>query len=198
MQNHPYSSIFNALAIILTILSFIPYTRSILQGKTKPHVFSWLVWGLATTIVFFAQLAGGGEAGAWSIGLSGLLTLGVAWMAFQRRLDTAITGMDWIFFLLALSSLPFWFFTKNPFWAVVILTAVDTLGFGPTFRKAYEKPFEEELTLYVLTSVRNLLSITVLETQSWTTVLFPGFVAFTCGVFTVMVLIRRKKTSPAF
>ena len=71
-------------------------------------------------------------------------------------------------------ALPLWYLTHDPFWAVVILTLVDTLGFVPTFRKAYHKPYEEQLLLYVLMTIRNLVSIPALEHYSWTTVLFPA------------------------
>jgi|GEM_PF-6430894 len=31
------------LAIILTFVGFYPYIKSILQGDTKPHLFSWIM-----------------------------------------------------------------------------------------------------------------------------------------------------------
>ena len=181
----------SAAAIVLTIVAFIPYIRSILSGQTKPHVFSWIIWGLATVIVFFAQLADGAGVGAWAIGLSGLITLYIAFLAYRRRADDSITKTDWMFFAGAMASLPFWYLTRNPFWAVVILTTVDTLGFGPTFRKAYHKPYEEQLLLYILVAFRNGISIAALEHYSWTTVLFPAVVSAACAAFIVMVLARR-------
>lgn len=63
--------IFSGLAIILTFVAFVPYVRSILQGQTKPHVFSWIIWGTTTLIVFLAQLEAHGGVGAWPIGISG-------------------------------------------------------------------------------------------------------------------------------
>ena len=51
-------------AMVLTFAIFIPYIRSIRAGRTKPHAFSWVIWGLGTSVVGFAQLAGGGGAGA--------------------------------------------------------------------------------------------------------------------------------------
>ena len=48
--------ILSGLAIALTFVAFVPYIRSILQGVTKPHVFSWVIWGTTTVIVFFAQV----------------------------------------------------------------------------------------------------------------------------------------------
>lgn len=188
-----YLSLF---ATFLTIVAFFPYIRSVLRGQIKPHVFSWLIWGLATVIVFFAQLAGGAGVGAWSIGLSGAITLYVAWLAYRRRADDSITRTDWVFFILALAALPLWYFTANPFWAVVILTTVDTLGFGPTFRNAYHHPYEEQLLLYVLMTIRNLIAIAALEYYSWTTVLFPAFISLTCIVFIAMVAARRRLMKP--
>ena len=57
----------SAIAIALTLIAFLPYIRSILRGKTKPHVFSWLIWGTTTFVVFLAQLADEGGVGAWPI-----------------------------------------------------------------------------------------------------------------------------------
>jgi hypothetical protein len=186
-------NLLNAAAIALTFVAFVPYIRSVLRGQTKPHVFSWVIWGLATVIVFFAQLADGAGGGAWSIGLSGVLTLYIAYLAYLRRQELTITRSDWAFFLMALASLPVWFLTQDPFWAVVLLTAIDTLGFLPTFRKAYHRPYEEPLFLYVVMTVRNLVSIPALERLSWTTVLFPAVLSLTCALFIVMVMARRDR-----
>lgn len=49
-----------AAAIALTFAMFVPYIRSIHQGRTKPHAFSWIIWSLGTLIVFFAQSAARG------------------------------------------------------------------------------------------------------------------------------------------
>ena len=187
--------VLGVFAIVLTFAAFIPYIQSILRGQTKPHVFSWLIWGLATVIVFVAQWVDGAGAGAWSIGVSGVVTLYIAFLGYKRGSDHSITKVDWVFFITAIASLPLWFLTRNPLWAVIILTTVDTLGFGPTFRKAYHKPYEEQLLLYFLMTIRNLISIAALEHYSWTTVLFPSVVSAACVVFIVMVLMRRRVVS---
>ena len=55
---------FSMTAILITFVAFIPYIISILQGKTKPHMFSWVIWGSTTMVVFFAQLEDQGGMGA--------------------------------------------------------------------------------------------------------------------------------------
>ena len=185
----------SAAAIILTFALFVLYIRSIHFGKTKPHVFSWVIWGLGTLIVFFAQLAGQGGLGAWPIGVSGVITSYIALLAYLKRADTQITRTDWLFFIAALSALPFWFFTSNPLWAVVTLTIVDVMGFGPTVRKAYRHPYEESVGFFALSVARNLLVILALEHYSLTTALFPAVVGVACLLLVCMLLYRRRSLS---
>lgn len=183
--------IFSLLAIGLTFVAFLPYLRSIRRGVTKPHVFSWVIWGITTVIVFLAQLAGNAGIGAWPIGVSGLITIYIAWLAYRRRGDTQITRTDWIFFLAALSALPFWFFTADPVWAVIILTTVDVAGFGPTIRRACVRPQDERLTFFALFAVRNFLVLLALEHYSLTTVLFLAAVGVACMILIAVLAWRR-------
>jgi hypothetical protein len=183
----------SAVAIALTIAAFYPYLRAIIQGATRPHVFSWVIWGATTFVVFLAQLEAGGGAGAWPIGVSGCITLIIALLAYWKRADITITGTDWLFFVLAMSSLPFWYFTSNPLWAVVILTTVDVLGFGPTVRKAYALPHSESLLFFSLVTLRNLIVIMALENYSVTTVLFPAVIAVACLALIAMLVYRRRE-----
>jgi hypothetical protein len=181
-----------AIAVILTFVAYVPYIRSILRGATRPHVFSWIIWGVTTVFAFVGQLAGSAGIGAWPIGVSGVITLYVAYLAWQRRADVTITRLDWTFFAAAIASLPVWWLTRDPLWAIIILTVVDILGFGPTFRRAYHVPWGDSVPYYMLMAVRNWVSIGALVTYSWTTVLFPGGIALACALFVAMVLWRRS------
>jgi hypothetical protein len=190
-----YKELLSVVAIALTLLAFLPYIRSILKGKIKLHMFSWVIWGSTTFIVFLAQLEDDGGAGAWPIGVSGIITIYIALLAYVKRSDITITKIDWVFFIVAMASLPFWYFTSNPLWAVIILTTVDIFGFGPTVRKAYIEPFEEQLTFFALFTVRNIIAIMALENYSLTTVLFPAAIALSCLLLILVVLYRRTVLS---
>ena len=183
------------IALGLTFFAFFPYLKSIISGQTKPHVFSWIIWALTTIIVFFAQLADGGGFGAWIMGFSGAITLLIAVLAYIKKSDDAITKIDWVFFAIALLSLPFWYLTSNPLWAVIILTFVDLFGFLPTIRKAFVKPFEEQILLYVLISVRNVFAVIALDHYSATTILFPVSITIQCIVLIVILVLQRKAIS---
>ena len=188
-----YKETLSAAAILITFIAFLPYIRSILQGETRPHVFSWVIWGSTTFVVFLAQLSDGGGVGSWPIAVSGMITLYVAFLAYTKKSDSTITKVDWGFLFLAMMSLPLWYFTSDPLWAVVVLTTVDLIGYGPTFRKAYHHPFEERLLFYSLMATRNLIAIAALEHYSLTTVLFPAVLGAATVIFVFMVMLRRQK-----
>jgi hypothetical protein len=188
----PYKEILSGAAIVLTIVAFVPYVRAILNGTTRPHVFSWVIWGATTFVVFLAQLEGKGGVGAWPIGISGSITIVIAVLAWLKRADVTITGTDWLFLAAALSSLPLWYLTSDPFWAVVILTTVDVLGFGPTIRKSYHYPHSESVLFFALFAARNLLVVMALEHYSVTTVLFPAVIAAACMLLMALLTYRRR------
>jgi hypothetical protein len=187
-----HKEILSGAAIALTIMAFFPYLRAILSGTTRPHVFSWVIWGATTFVVFLAQLDGKGGAGAWPIGVSGSITICIAFLAYAKRADIAITKTDWLFFIAALSSLPLWYLTSDPLWAVVVLTVVDVLGFGPTIRKAYRVPHSESVLFFALFAARNLLVVLALENYSVTTVLFPAVMAAACLSLMALLTYRRR------
>lgn len=180
------------LAVALTFYAFLPYIRDIQRGKIKPHVFSWVIWGVTTLVVFFAQWRAGGGLGSWVIGLSGAITLLIAALAWIHRGDLTITWSDWLFFIGALLSLPLWLVTDDPLWAVVVLTVVDLLGFGPTVRKVIDDPHAESPGFFALFLVRNALVVFSLETRSLTTALFPVAVGTGCALVIALIMVRRR------
>ena len=190
-----YKELLAAAAIVLTFVAFGPYVRSIRAGQTKPHAFSWIVWGLGTFVVFLAQLADRGGSGAWPTGVSGIITAYIAVLAYRGRSDTSITKVDWVFLAIAVAALPFWLLSSNPLVAVVLLTGMDLAGFVPTFRFAFLNPHEEHIGFYSLGALRNTVAIAALEHYSWTTVLFPAAVGAACALFVATVAYRERRAA---
>jgi len=191
-----YKTVVSALAIALTFYAFYPYILGILRGAIKPHVFSWVIWGSTTFVVAFAQGDADGGAGAWAVGVSGAISLVIAALAYAKRADVGITASDWAFFLAAMSSLPVWYLTADPLGAVIVLTVVDLLGFGPTLRKVHASPYSESAGFFALFLVRNLLVIVALESYSAATVLYPALVALGCAGIIAVILWRRRSMGP--
>ena len=185
-------SIFATIAVVISGLSFLPYIWSIFRGTIRPHVLSWSIWGLTTSIVFFAQRAGGAGVGAWPVGISALLAFSIAIIAYLKRADIRISTTDWLFFVLALLAIPLWAVTHNPVWAVLLVTFVDVLGFGPTIRKAYRQPQTESVLFFSLIVLRNIFVLMALEHYSVTTVLFPSAIGTMAAVVMMTVVLQRQ------
>lgn len=172
--------LFSQIAIVLTLFAFVPYFFQIVRQQVRPHIISWLIWGVATTVIFIAQLGDGAGVGAWPVGVSALLTLAVASLAFYFRTDTHIDNKDRLAFAFTLLALPLWYFTSEPLYALIILSLVDLSGFIPTIRKINRDPYTESAVFFALFASRNLFILLALEHYSAVTMMFPSLIGLTC------------------
>lgn len=196
MDAGAYQSWLSAVAVILTCVAFLPYILSIFRGRTRPHVFSWVIWGLNTSVAFLATLhAGGGLLGSGVIGFSAGVTLFIAVLAYMKRADVSVTLTDRLFFIAALAAMPLWHWADDPLWAVLLITLIELLGFGPTFRKTWAQPFSESMVFLALLVVRNALVIIALERHTTTTMLFPAAMAAACLALIAIMAWRRPQFS---
>ncbi len=187
--------ILGGAAVALGLFGYVFYVRGILQGKVKPHAFSWFVWGLLTAIAFFAQIAEGGGAGAWVTGVTALCSFGFAAVGLGASSRVFIAKSDWAFFIVSLLTIPIWYFTGNPLWSVIIITIVDAVAFAPTFRKAFLNPETENGWTYTLSSFKFVVALFALESFTWTTALYPASLVLANLVFVLMLVwrIQTKK-----
>lgn len=182
-------------ASVIGLVSYVPYFRNIFAGITKPHAFSWFVWGLLTAIAFFAQVRAGAGAGAWVTGITAIACFAIV-VAAIRQAQWDITRSDWLSFIGALLGIVLWQVTSDPLLAVIVVTIVDALAFAPTFRKGYHKPYEETLSTFTLSSVKFVIGILALDALTVTTWLYPASLVVMNGAFVLLLLYRRRKIAP--
>ena len=184
--------IIGVVAVLLTFVGYIPYLRDTIKTKTKPHIYSWFIWGFITIIAFALQTGGGAGVGA-------LVTLAAAIVCFVifflglRNGDKDITTMDTIFFIAALVAIGIWLFVKQPLISVVLVSVIDVLGFIPTIRKSWHRPNSETLFTYLLNTFRHGLSILALQRYTIITSLYPIVWTIANGLFSLMLVVRRKQ-----
>lgn len=183
------------IGLITVALSFIalgPYIIDILKNKTKPHIFTWVVWAMVTILAFVGQWQKGGGAGSWTTGITGLLTIFIALISLKKG-SRDITFFDTIIFIGALLSMIPWWLTKDPTLSVVILTAIDVLAFIPTIRKTIKDPKSETFISYVLHAVRHSLSIAALSNYNLATYIYPASLAVMNVIVALTILRPRFK-----
>ena len=190
---YDFKNILGIVATILVFLCYIPYIRDIVRGKTKPHVYSWFLWGFVTLIAFALQLSDNAGSGAFVTLAVAIMCFVVIIFGFIYKSKVKIVKSDTIFLIFAIISLGLWLIAKQPVLSVILTVIIDLLGFAPTIRKSWNNPFSETLTFYYLNSVRFGLAIIALQKYSLLTALYPTAWLLANALFALMLIIRRKK-----
>ena len=185
-------AILGTIAIIVAVVSYLPYFRDIFAGKTKPHAFTWLVWAVLNGIAFAGQIHDKGGAGTWAVGFTTLATFSIFLMALVKG-EKDIRRFDWLCLGSAVLSLIPWIITNEPLLSVILITIIDIFGFLPTVRKSIRKPHQETLTTYALSTLKYGLVVVALQNYTLVTVLFPLSIAILNGLFVLLLLIRRRQ-----
>ncbi len=185
-------SILGALSAVLLLFGYIPYIRSVITGHTKPHVFSWFIWSTFTCVAFLAQTVKGAGPGSWMVGFETIAYLTVFVLAFKkgtRKFDV----LDWITLLFAILAIVLWITTNRPVLAAILVSIGDAVGFIPTYRKGYRKPFEEHLGPYAFGTIASICAVLAVSQYSLTTWLYPFTLILTNGTFAATLLVRRRR-----
>ncbi len=183
-------------AIGLTFIGYFPYFRDIFKGKTRPHVFSWLIWAIVTGLIFALQITKGAGVGAY-------VTLAVSLISFTIFLLGLKNGardiqkVDVLFLALAILSIPLWLVVDQPVLSMILLSSIDMLGFIPTILKSWNDPYSETLAFYFITTFRHTISVLALVEYNPVTALFPITWVLANGGFAVMLILRRKAVQAA-
>jgi hypothetical protein len=185
-------TILGGLSVLIGFVAYAVYFKGIFANRIKPHVFSWLIWGVVVTIAFAAQVVKGGGAGTWNTGFTALACFVIAGLAYPRgRKEFSI--YDWISLLGAFAALLLWALVKEPTASVIILSVVNLCGTVPTLRKSYEVPDEESASTFTLNGFKFAVAFMALESYSVATWLFPVTVLLSNAAIISVILIRRKQ-----
>lgn len=184
--------ILGIVAVIIGLVGYVPYFRDIIQGKTKPHAFSWLIWGILTGIAFVGQVVSNGGFGTWVTGFTAALCIIIFLFALYRGTKD-FPLVDWLSLLGAGVALLLWAITKGPLAAIILVTVIDMLGFIPTFRKSYYRPKEETAFTFGMSGIKFIFGIGALKELSLVTALYPASLVLTNSMFVLMVYVRRRQ-----
>jgi hypothetical protein len=185
----------SVVAVALTFVAYIPYYRDIIVGKIHPHIYTWSIWGLITSLLVILQVRGGAGSAVWVTASAGLLCIGVAVLSIKNGKKN-ITVTDTIVAILALIAIVFWLVVKQPELATIMVITADMLGFMPTIRKTWHKPHSESIALYSTNAFRFILAFIAIESYTFLSTAWIVAWIIGNGGFAIMLLIRRKQIKP--
>lgn len=163
------------LSSIVLLGAYVPYIRDIFAKKTKPHIYTWLVWAITQGTGTLALWYGGGGFAAITLFVGLLLVLVVVLLSLTYGTKN-ITKGDTFVLIAALAAIVVWWQLNNPLLAVLMVSTIDGLGYIPTFRKSFAEPWSETVLFWVAISFSyalalfanseyNVLTVTYITTQ---------------------------------
>jgi hypothetical protein len=185
-------TIISVTAVVLTIGGYVPYLHDVLRKKTYPHSFTWFVAALAGFIAYGLQVFGGGGIGSWPLFVASAMSL-IVFLLSLRTGDKDIVRSDVVFLVLSLISLFLWLVVKQPVWSVILINTVEVLGFVPTVRKSWNRPYSETLFTYELSILRQALTVLALQAINILTALTPITWVTVNVVITAILIVRRRQ-----
>lgn len=182
----------SASVIALTLVGYGPYIWNIINGKTRPHAFTWFPVSITAFVAFGLQVLGGAGVGAWPMLVIAFICVIVFALSLWRGTKD-ITVSDGVFLLLSLIALYLWLVVQQPVLSLLLITVSETLSFIPTVRKSWKDPYSETLSLYQISMFRHGLSVFALEQMNILTALYPIVWALINVAITLIIVIRRRR-----
>lgn len=181
-------------AVILSIVGYVAYFRDLFAGKTKPHLYTWLIWAITQGTATAVLLYGGGKYGSFSLIIGTMLVTSICFLSFSRGTKN-ITGSDTAILALALLAIVVWWWLDSPLAAVIMVSIIDGFGYIPTFRKAFEEPRSETVSFWIVMAIVNSLSIAANDAYNALTITYLATLAVGNATVAVLCLVRRKAIS---
>lgn len=179
------------IASVLTIIGFVPYLKDIFARKTKPHLYTWLIWGITQTTATVALIYGGGKFGSVALIIGAILVLFTFLLSFKYGTKN-ITLSDKIILLLALIAILIWWQLKNPLLALFMVSAIDGIGYIPTIRKSFVDPWSETISFWAMMALSDLLVIASNDQYNFLTTTYI-VTLFTANIIIISVCFFRRK-----
>lgn len=187
--------LFGAISAIVSFVSLIPYVLTMVRGHTRPHLFTWIVWTILTSIIFIIQWHGGAGPAAWSSGVIAFTSMCIMSYAIFAG-EKKGSFFDWATFLISLACIPLWLLTKDPTFAAVFVTSIDVLAFWPTVSKSWREPHSENLLYYFAWLVKYPTAVFAVEVTSAANLVYPVTWSLVGLLFVTLLITRRKALQP--
>lgn len=182
------------IAIIWTIIILIweiVYIKEIFLWIVKPHPFTWLWWSILTWVVSLAQYLNWWEIAFMVLWIEAIMTF-IIFLISLKFWEKKIFKTDILSFIIWLSAILLWYFTKTPLYSVFLITISDVLMFIPTIRKTFSDPYWEELFEYYTSSLAYFFSFFALSELSLITFLYPWVLIILNWIFIIFTLAIRE------
>src|ERR1700739_1533133 len=191
-MNVDYKTLSGITASIIGSACFIPYIRDIFKKKTRPHIYSWLIWTILQVTGVIAMFKNGAGIGVLALS-KGAILCGYTSILCIKHGTKNITTFDSLCLVGALASIGVYIYMKDPLPSIILISVIDFVGFLPTLRKAYSEPYSETISMFAFFSVSGLFTMLALNSYTLVTTIYPLTLIGINIIATLVLWTRRKK-----
>ena len=179
------------LSVALAVLAAVIYIAQTLRGEVRPHPLSWFLFGILSLTGYLVQRDEGARQGSWTLlAMTIICFLFVA--ASVARGERSFSRQEWAFVAAAGAVFVLYMFTRDANVAAGLTTAIDALGYGPTFVRGWSRPWKDSATSFALNGVKFVPSLMAMDPISFATSSYPATLLVLNMAVTIMLLWRRR------
>ena len=185
-------ALFSTLSGVIFFLALVPYTITILKGKTRtrPAKASWLIWASMDTVVFAGMVAKHSMNGQILAAICG------AWVVFFLTLKYGVPGwtrIDKICLGGTVLAMLLWAISGNPVVGIVTSLGSGLLGSVPTFVSAWHDPSRENKLAWTMCVVSCVFAILAISDWTLASAGQPLVFAFIDVTVWAIVMLRPQR-----
>lgn len=179
------------LSVALAVLAAIIYIAQTLRGEVRPHPLSWFLFGVLSLTGYWVQRDQGARQGSWT-----LLAMTIICFLFVAvsvaRGERSFSRTEWAFVAAAGAVFALYMFSRDANVAAASTTAIDVLGYGPTFARGWSFPRKDSVTSFAINAVKFVPSLMAMDPLSFATSFYPATLLVLNTAVAIMLLLRRR------
>ena len=186
------------LSVVITVGGYLLYIASMYKNEqgharqVKPHPLSWVMFGFLTLTGWLVQEAGGGKAGSWCLGVTGVFCFviaGVSYIKYRREWRFSLD--EWASVAGGILLFAFYLVTNDAVLSATLAIGADLVFYWPTVKKGWLYPHTDNPVNFVFNSVKCIPSLLALSTVSYITSGYLWMLLVMNGLVAIMLWLRR-------
>lgn len=196
MSIEVFRNICGVISTILAIGCAVPYIRSVLQGKTKPHQFSFMVFAIMNGLVFVTQFLEGARQSVLIALVFFISTLITVVLSFSRGTRNT-SPLDRTLFGFALLTIVIWALTGSNTVALWLTVLIDIFATTMILLKIKAEPKSEDPLPWIIATAAFVFTCLSLLGRSVSVIYVRPFYGLASSAIVAwFIFYHRKKNKP--
>lgn len=185
---------FTVVATVVGIIGFVPYVKDIFLFKTKPHLYTWLIWSITQGTAILGIWYGGGGWGVLNLTVGTIFVIAI--FLFSVKYGTKnITKSDTVILVAALCAILVWWQLHAPLISIITVSAIDFISYIPSFRKSFHEPWSETMGTWILFAISDIFAMLALSEYNLLTLIYLVSITSANIILVLICFLRRRAIS---